>query len=373
MLGSNELVIINIFYTIEDPRKKTKNKLYPLEEILLVAFATLLSGGENYEDMTTFGEAKFNFFKTFLPFENGIPSSDTYERVFGMLNPKHFEKCLTEWTKHLQLNFNNEIISIDGKTVRSSRSKGTRPLHMVNAWANKNKVVLSCKAISEKSNEITAVPEVLSMLSLKGTITTMDAMGCQYALCNQIVEQEGDYTVSLKGNQGALHDDVKTFFELEKSSAHIERCETVEKDHGRIEKRQYGLIGNVEWLRKLHPNWDTIRAVGYVTSKRIIDDIVSEETRYFITSKAFGVTMFADVVRSHWGIENILHNFLDVALGEDRNRVRDRDAATNLSILRRMVVNRIAEKKRPGTSKRSMRLAAGWSDDYLKSLLSPSL
>lgn len=374
MIQTNDLVIIKIFHAVEDPRKReTKNKLYPLEEILLVAFATLLSGGENYEDMYNLGKAKIDFFKTILPFKNGIPSADTFERVFGLLNPKKFEQCLAEWAMHLQLNYAGEIISIDGKTARRSGSKGIKPIHMVNAWAHKNKVVLSCKAVNEKSNEITAIPEVLKMLSLKGTTVTMDAMGCQHELGTQIVDQDGDYALALKGNQGTLHDDVKTFFELEEKNQNIETHETIEKDHGRIEKRKYGFFSDVEWLKKLHPNWHTINGIGFVNSRRIIDEKTTEETRYFIVSKAFGVTKFAEVIRAHWGVENSLHNFLDVSMHEDNSRVRDRNAVVNVSIMRRMAINRIGERKDPKRSKRSMRLVSGWDNDYLKALLIPAL
>lgn len=374
MNSSNDLVIVKIFNEVEDPRiRETKNKLYPLEEILLIAFATLLSGGENYEDMHNFGKAKLEFFKTLLPFKNGIPSPDTYERIFGLLNPKQFEKCLSEWAKHLELNYDEEIISIDGKTARRSGSKGIKPIHMVNAWANKNKVVLSCKAVSEKSNEITAIPEVLKMLSLKGVIVTTDAMGCQHTLANQIVDEGGDYVFALKGNQGTLHDDVRTFFELEKNNLNIALHQTIEKDHGRIEKRKYGFFSDITWLKKMHPSWHTINGIGYVESKRTIADKTSEETRYFIISKDLGVVKFATAVRTHWGVENSLHNFLDVTLHEDYSRVRNRNAAVNISIMRRMAVNKIGEKKDPKRSKRTMRLVAGWDNDYLKSLLIPSL
>lgn len=372
MHRAHDLVIINIFQSIDDPRKKdTKNKLYPLVEILLIAFATLLSGGENYVDMHNFGKAKIDFFKTLLPFKNGIPSADTYERVFGLLNPKKFEQCLTEWSKYLQINYAGEIISIDGKSARRSGSKGVKPIHMVNAWANKNKIVLSCKALAEKSNEITAIPEVLSMLSLKGTIVTMDAMGCQYELANQIVDQAGNYVFSLKGNQSTLHDDVKTFFELEKKNKNIELHETLEKDHGRIERRKYGFFSEVQWLKNSHPKWRTVNGIGFVTSKRTTGEKITEETRYFVVSQNFGVISFAEAVRAHWGVENSLHNFLDVAMHEDNSRVRDRNAVVNLSIVRRMAINRIGERKDPKRSKRTMRLVAGWDNDYLKALLIP--
>lgn len=367
-------MLINIFSRLEDPRNTTtKNFLYPLDEILLVAFATLLCGGTTYVDMKVFGKAKLDFFKILLPFENGIASEDTFEEVFGLLNPKQFEQCLIEWINHLKLDYNDEIISIDGKTVRRSGSKTVKPVHMVNAWANKNRVVLCCKSVSEKSNEITAIPEVLKILSLKGTIVTTDAIGCQYDIADQIVEQEGDYVIALKENQGSLHDDVKTFFELEaadkKKNPEIEIFETIEKDHGRIEKRKYGFFANVVWLKKLHPKWHTINGIGYVESRRTIDNKTTEETRYFIISKNFGVTKFAGAVRAHWGVENNVHNFLDVSLLEDFSRVRNRNATTNLAIARRIVINKIESNKKPGLSKRCMRLKAGWDNDYLKGLL----
>jgi predicted transposase YbfD/YdcC len=369
----HSLIIINIFSKIEDTRRETKNKLYPLMEILLVAFATLLSGGENYEDMKHFGRAKLDFFRTMLPFENGIPSADTFERVFSSIRPVEFEKCLNEWVQQLKVDYSGDIISVDGKTVRGSKSKAVKPIHLVNAWANKNRLVLGCKLVDKKTNEITAIPEVLKMLSLKGTMTTMDAMGCQVNIANQIVEAEGDYFFCLKGNNGLLHDDVKTFFELEPEHQSIDHYESLEKNHGRIERRNYGFSPDVSWLTKMHPKWHTIKTIGFVRSRRFIDGINTEETRFFITSRVAPAEHLAFVARSHWGVENLLHNFLDVTLREDQCRVRDQNAATNLSILRRMVVGRIEERKDSKRSKRVMRLAAGWDNDYLKTLLMPAL
>jgi predicted transposase YbfD/YdcC len=374
----NGLVLIKIFSNMEDPRNTTtKNFFYPLGEILLVALATLLCGGSTYKDMKVFGEAKLDFFKTLLDFKNGIPSEDTFEEVFGLLNPKQFEQCLREWIDYLQLNYKDEIISIDGKTARRSGSKSAKPIHMVNAWANNNRVVLCCKAVSEKSNEITAIPEILNMLSLAGTVVTTDAMGCQYEIGDQIVEQGGDYVLALKGNQGTLLEDVETFFELEaadkKKNTDIKLHETLEKDHGRIEKRKYGFYSNVEWLRILHPRWKTMHGIGYVESTRIIDEKTTKEIRYFIVSKDFGAIRFGEIVRAHWGVENNLHNFLDVSLVEDYSRVRSRNAAINLAIVRRIVINKIEKNKEPKLSKRSMILKAGWDNEYLKTLLVQSI
>jgi predicted transposase YbfD/YdcC len=367
----NEVIFLRIFSKIEDPRNtQTKNFLYPLEELLLIAFATLLCGGESYEDMEEFGDAKLPFFKTILPYKNGAATADTYERVFGKINPQEFAECLTEWTKHLNLSSDGDIISLDGKTVKGSGTRGNRPIHILNAWSYKNKTVLGCALVDEKSNEITAVPEVLKLLALKGATVTMDAMGCQREITEQIVAQGANYVISLKGNQGNLHDDVKTYFELEPESEKNDVWVVTEKGHGRFEKRTYKICSNIRWLRKCHPEWKTLGAIGSATSYREQNGKATTETRYFILNKKTSAERFAETVRAHWGIENNLHNFLDVAFHEDDSRVSQRQAAANLAILRRLVVNRIEERKEKGRSKRRMRLLGGWSDAYLKSLIS---
>lgn len=374
MNATGDLLILSVFEAVEDPRKRknSKNFLYPLCEILLVAFATILSGGEGYGDMHEFGNSKLEFFKGEWPnsFKNGVASADTFERVFGLLNPIQFEECLVELTKYMQLNYGNEIISIDGKSVNGARTKGSKPLHLVNAWARNNRVVLSCKAVEDKTNEITVIPEVLKALVLKNTIVTIDAMGCQYLIANQIIKQEGNYVIALKGNQGALYNDIKTFFDFDKEDIALYKAPT-EKNHGRIEKRLYGFTDNVAWIAKCNPQWHTIKGIGFVLSERIIDGKSTTDMRYFISSMACDVKTFATAVRAHWGIENSLHYILDTAFREDESRVRNRNAATNLAILRRMAINKIAEKKEPKKSKRRMKLRAGWDNHYLKMLLNP--
>ena len=366
------LVMIKAFGALEDPRNtKTKNFLYPLGEILLVAFATILSGGRTYVDMCLFGNAKLDFFKTLLPFESGIPSPDTFEAVFGALNPKKFEECFLNWINDLKLNYNGEFIGIDGKKLRRSKKKGRNPLHVINAWSHKNRAVLGCKAIKEGGGEIATVPEVLKILSLKGAIVTMDAMGSQKVeILNQIVEQGGDYVIALKANQLTLHNNVKAYLEDKKNNEKIAIHETIEKDHGRIERRKYGFTADIlEVKNNSDSKWYTVNGIGYVEAKRTINEKTSIQTRYFIVSSDIGITKFVEAVRGHWGIENNLHNFLDVALLEDLSRVRNRNAAQNLAVLRRMGVNRIEKNKKPKLSKRCMLLKAGWDTDYLKSLL----
>lgn len=369
-MEAQSLIIISIFKPVEDPRID-RNKLYPLEEILLVAFATILSGGDSYVDMHDFGLSKLSFFKTLLPFENGIASVDTFERIFSLLNPKQFEECFLEWVNFIKKDGNNEIVAIDGKTLRRSGTNGRKPLHMVNAWACRNRLVLGCKTVDEKSNEITAVPEVLKLLCLKNTTVTLDAMGCQTKTAQQIVDGGGDFVISLKGNQGTLHDDVKTFFELKDplKNDSIKIHQSTTKDHGRIEIRTYGFCGNIKWLKKSHPSWNMINGIGFVTSRRIIDNRETKETRYYISSFKKDVNRFADAAQLHWGVENNLHWLLDVTYREDYSRVRDRNAATNLAILRRIAINKFEVEKSVKRSKRSKRLLAGWDESYLKTLL----
>lgn len=360
---------MSIFEKLEDPRIERKKK-YPLGEILLVAFATILGGGDGYEDMEYFGNAKLNVLNEILPFKNGIPSDDTFGRVFELINPKKFQQLFMEWVKTL-CSLNEKIIGIDGKTIRGSASpkNKVKPLHLVNAWACENRMALGFKKVDEKSNEITAVPEILKLLSLKGTTVTMDAMGCQTVLAQQIVDQEGDFVISLKGNQSSLLEDVKTFFELDSENKDIEKgAKQTEKGHGRIETREYGFCPEIAWLQKEHPKWAMVQSIGYVVSTRIVGDTTTKERRYFISSLQDS-EKFAVAVRAHWGIENSLHWTLDVILNEDSSRIRAKNAVENLAIIRRAVLNVVSLDTKSKTSKRIKRLRAGWDDEYLKMAL----
>jgi predicted transposase YbfD/YdcC len=369
MLPQENLMFMKIFKHVEDPRIE-RNKLYPLIEILLVAFATLLSGGETYTDMEDFGNSKLMILRDLLPFKNGIPSEDTFERVFNILNPKQFGQCFVEWVEFIREK-NEAIIAIDGKSLRGSGSHKKRPLHMVMAWANQNKLVLGCTSVDEKSNEITAIPEILKLLSLKGATVTLDAMGCQVGIANQIVESGGDFVISLKGNQGSLHEDVRLFFEQEmqhklSNKIDVHYTET-EKNHDRIDKRTYGLCNKIRWLNTRHPHWP-LKGIGFVESIRIIRGKESKETRYFITTHK-DVRKFAYAVRSHWGIENSAHGLLDITFHEDNSRVRNRNAAYNLAVIRRVAMNTLEKDTTPKRSKRRKKLISGWDDAYLKDML----
>jgi predicted transposase YbfD/YdcC len=370
------LVFMSSFQELVDPRIDRK-KLYPLQEVLLVALATILCGGETYDDMKLFGVSKLETFRELMPFKNGIPSKSTFERVLELLNPKEFQQCFSAWVNQLTNGF-PDVLAVDGKTLKGSAkpSRGMRPLHIVEVWATKNRLVLGNCVVDEKSNEITAIPEVLQMLSLKGAIVTIDAMGCQVSIAQQVIDQEGNFVISLKGNQGSLHDDVKSFFELEAKNNFkeipIDLHDTIEKDHGRIEIRKYGYYSQVDWLKKNHPRWGMIQGIGFVTATRILAGKRTEETRYYISILKGDVQIFAHAVRAHWGIENSLHGVLDVTFGEDSSKIRNRNAAENMAILRRVGVNLLELSKAhipQKISKKGMRLKAGWDDDYLKSVL----
>ena len=374
-----DLVLVTIMNKLEDPRIHGRTS-YPLNEIILVAFATILCGGEGYADMKLFGESKLKFFKTLLPFENGIPSEDTFERVFKIINPKEFQKCFMEWISYLKKigqkvkDADTEIVSIDGKNLLLSenRTQQVKPLNLVNSWASANRCVLGCHAVESKANEITAIPEVLKLLSLKGTVVTIDAIGCQKHIVDQIIEQNSDFVIALKGNQGNLHDEVKTFFKMEEKNDFknvvVQQTTTSEKDHGRFEKREYIMYSNVDWLKQRNPCWDSIRSIGLVRAKRVTNNATTEETRYYISSLENNIELFAKAVRMHWGVENSLHWRLDVVFREDDCRVRDRNAAENLGIMRRCAVSIFANEPSK-ISQRGRRLKAGWDHHYLKKLL----
>jgi predicted transposase YbfD/YdcC len=374
------LILMSAFQKLTDPRINRK-KMYPLQEILLVALTTLLCGGETYDDMCIFGVSKLATFKELMPFENGIPSRHTFGRVFELLDPKNFQQCFSEWVNSLKKTcpeIEDEVLAIDGKTLRGSAkpSCGIKPLHIVEVWATKNRLVLGNYVVDEKSNEITAIPKILRLLSLEGTIVTIDAMGCQIAIAKQIVDQKGNFIIALKGNQGSLHCDVRRMLEEERHhnlrNISIDFHTTIDKTHGRTVIRKHGFCSQLDWLKKRHPKWGMINSVGFVSSTRIIRGRQTEETRYYVSSLAENVQKFAHAVRAHWGVENSLHYVLDVTFGEDSSKIRNKNAAENMAIVRRVGVNLLELSKDhspKNISKKGMRLKAGWDDEYLKSVL----
>lgn len=363
--------LVEIFSGLVDFRLE-RNKRHRLVDIMVLAVTAFICGAETWEEVEEFGESKQAWFATFLELPNGIPSHDTFNRVFSLLNPAHFEACFLEWIKNIQSHTQGQVIAIDGKTLRRSydTAKGKPAVHMVSAWASANGLVLGQVKTEEKSNEITAIPLLLEKLALAGCIVTIDAMGCQKAIAAQIQSQDGDYVLALKENHEILHDDVKTYLnhEIDKSANDLSYQESVDAGHGRIETRRCWATENIGWL-EAKPLWSGLRSICAVECERIIGDKVSCERRFFISSLPADAALLAHSVRQHWAIENNLHWVLDVAFREDACRVRQGYAAQNMAVARHMVLNLLKQEKMLKRSIKTKRLKAGWDEKYLLAVL----
>ena len=347
-----------------------------MHDILMISVLAMLCGAETFVDFEDFGEAKKEWLSTFLELPNEIPSHDTFGRVFAAINPRLFSESFMAWTQALRQSLNQEIVAIDGKTLRRSHRDGRGPIHMVSAWARENGLVLGQLKVDEKSNEITAIPQLLRTLELSNCIVTIDAMGCQKQIAAEICNGDADYVLALKGNQGTLHGEVESFFKdargrdfKEAPNKRMEHdfYETVEKDHGRIEARRYWITEAIDWFAD-RKDWENLRSVGMVESRREINGKESVEVRYFISSLPAKAKNFANAVRGHWAIENELHWRLDVCFREDDCRIRAGCAAENMAILRHLTLNML---KRDTTKKRGIKgkqKNAAWDHAYLLSL-----
>ena len=351
---------------LEDPRSGNAG-LHDFHELLVIAMCTVLCGGQGAVDMALFAKAKEPFLRSFLELNNGVPSDDTFSRLFRNLDPDQFRVSFQQFMAQFSAQ-SQGVVAIDGKVLRRSfdRASGKSALHMVSAWGCEQRLVLAQIATDAKSNEITAVPKLLEMLTLKGAIVTADALNCQRAIAGQIVEQEGDYALALKGNQGTLYDDVRLLLDDPESKAST-AAPVVEGDHGRVETRTATVSTEIGWLQKEH-QWPGLAAIGKVERIRETPEKTSTETAYYLLSTALSPERFNEVVRQHWGVENRLHWRLDVVMNEDQDRTRMGNGPHNLAVLRHMALNAMQKEGSKGSTRGKFK-RAGWDDAYLIRLL----
>jgi predicted transposase YbfD/YdcC len=353
------------FAEVSDPRQD--NARHNLHEILMIALCTMLCGGEDCSDMALFGEAKEPFLRQFLSLRHGIPSHDTFSRVFRLLDPTAFASCFTRFMQRFADTLDG-VVAIDGKTLRRSfdRAAEQSPLHMLHAWAVGQRLLLGQLAVDEKSNEITAVPKLLELLSLQGCIVTADALNCQRVIAARVIEQGADYVLALKANQPSLHDDVRRFFNDPQRPADVTHS-TVDADHGRIETRTSVVCTDIGRLQEQHA-WPGLAAIGRIVRTRETGAKVSTETAYYLLSTALSAQRFGEVARAHWGVENGLHWVLDVTMNEDQARNRKDHGPKNIALLRRMALNLARLEGSKGSMKGKLK-RAGWDDTFLARLL----
>lgn len=366
------------FASLPDPRRQ-RTQRHQLLDILAIAILGTLCGADSWVDIADFGRAKEDWLRQFLELPNGIPSHDTFGRVFARLDPEAFRACFLDFVHDVHDLTQDQLIAIDGKTLRGSlnHSSGQKPIHMVSAWAAADHLVLGQVKGNEKSNEITAIPQLLRLLDISGCVVTLDAMGCQREIAQQITQQGGDYVLALKGNQGHLADLVRDLFHYAESVNYAQVDEqgiyqTVNKGHGRIETRQCWVLSAPKQLEYLQTvaYWPGLTSIVKVTSERRIGDTASCETRYYLTSLPGDARRLLQAVRKHWSIENELHWVLDIAFLEDKNRAHKDHAPENLAILRQLALNLLKQEKTAKCGTKGKRLQAGWDHDYLMKVIS---
>ena len=358
---------LQFFAGMQDPRvERTKDHL--LIDIIFITIASVICGAESWYDVEAFGEAKHEWLKKFLKLPNGIPTHDTFNRVFACLDSGELGQCFLNWTQSVSRLTEGEVISLDGKTLRGSRDKGSKSIvHMVSAWASVNNIVLGQQKVDSKSNEITAIPALLEVLALKGCIVTIDAMGCQKTIASAIVDKEADYILALKGNQGELHEQVQESFRFMNTNSVSEETDW---GHGRIEKRQCSVINDLSMIEQ-KDQWKGLRSIIKIEAERFIKSTeeTERETRYYISSMPGDAQQLNRNIRDHWKIENSLHWVLDVAFNEDQSRKRAGHAAENFSVINRIALNLLKNETSTKQGVKGKRLKAGWDIEYLEKVL----
>jgi predicted transposase YbfD/YdcC len=380
MQAKEQSPLVTALAAVPDPRRQCKNLRHLLVDVLVVGFCGVLCGCEDFVELATFGRKKIDFFRRFLELPEGIPAHDTFRRVFQAVCPQALQSCLIHWLQGVRqtapAQAQAEVVAIDGKTLRRTfnRARGLGALHLVSAWATANGLTLGQVAVDAKSNEITAIPQLIELLDLKDCVVTIDAAGCQKEIAAQIVAKEADYVLALKANQPTLYEQVSDYFleqlEQEGPQRKLRHHREVEEGHGRSETRETfvapatkEMVASGAWLGLATIVLVIRRCVDHATGKS------SDEVRYFISSLPAKVKRLARAVRQHWGIENSLHWVLDVAFNEDRMRQRDRNGIENLALLNRLAVSLLRQDKTIKAGVKCKRKAAGWDDNYLLHLL----
>ena len=366
--------LIEHFSAIDDPRID-RSKLHKLIDILVIAICATICGAEGWEDFELFGNCKLDWFKSFLELPNGVPSPDTFRRVFARLDPAQFQQAFLDWVRSVTRLTDGQVVAIDGKQLRRSHdsASGKAAIHMVSAWAEENRLVLGQAKVDEKSNEITAIPELLRVLELSGCIVTTDALGCQTEIAAAIIDRQADYVLAVKGNQSHLFEDVAGYFDwaLQDSARQTSytTAETVDGDHGRVEVRRCYATDDIDWLRR-KGEWKGIRSIAMVESQRSVGgQEASRERRYYISSLEADAKQLNRVIRSHWSIENSLHWVLDIAFREDDSRIRKDHGPENVATLRHIALNLLKQDKSIKVGIKSKRKNAGWDERYLLKVL----
>ncbi len=379
MAGTHSTSIGAHFAPLTDPRVE-RAKEHLLVDIVTIALCAVICGADGWVAVATFGQAKEGWLRTFLALPHGIPSHDTFGRVFARLDPAEFRRCFLAWVRAVVPETAGQVVALDGKTLRRAhdRANGKAALHLVSAWASGSGLVLGQLAVEGKSNELVAIPALLRLLNVEGATVTIDAMGCQTAIAAQVVGQGADYALALKGNHPTLHAEVAAAFAAARATgfadyapADHDRCETVEKDHGRRETRRYWTIRDPALIAYLNQGgaWAGLGAIGLVESVRRVGETVTTEARHYLLSGAGEAAAFAHAVRSHWGIENRVHWVLDVTFREDASRVRAGDGAENLAVLRHFALNLLRQERTTTGSIATKRFRAALDAGYLALVL----
>ena len=362
------------FSTLKDPRA-VHSIQHLLIDIIVITICATICGANNWEAVAAYGVAKYEWLKTFLALPNGIPSHDTFIRLFARLKPEELQSCFISWMQAVHQVTNGELLNVDGKTLRGAKERGNNRslIHMVSVWSATNHLVLGQRKVDEKSNEITAIPELLRLLEIQGCLVSIEAMGCQTEIASTIIEQGADYILALKANQGNLYEDVTQLFNSSVAPGNNNVLNqfqtTIDKGHGRIEIRRYTVMGNTEYLLGAE-KWEGLKSIGMVESERRINGQISDvEQRYYILSIESDVKGFAEAVRHHWSIENQLHWVLDVGFQEDSSKGCQGHSAENLAVMRHIGVNLLSQEKTAKVGIENKRLTAGWNNHYLETVL----